>query len=270
MNPYAIITGMGFGLYVVYLLFRFTSLRTKECYVFFIAGLLYGISHYINQLNTEMNLDVEIGALFSEVVSIFLISTVVQDSVWKTYGKLMEASLIRTLLFFLIGDTQDGFLHKVSVANGNIVLHAVIVFGVYILSGLIAEGLIRLKIIGKLPYKIWKWMAILSFTIMGVNIFVQILSGMTFFDGGLLTFYVGGFMPLIISTVYALALNIKRQREVNRRLKVLLNRQYEHYEDMNKLYGSMRELRHDIANHLQVLEAMEDEGRREYLESILL
>lgn len=270
MNPYALITGSSFGLYAVFLLFRFTEINKKDSYVFFISGLLYSISSYINQLNTEMSVDVEMGALLSELVSLFLISTVVEGSVWRVYGKIMEAGIVRTALFFIVGDGRDGMLHKISVANGNILLHAVIVYGVTILSGLIVEGLLRIKLIGKIPYKIWKWMTTLAFSLMGINIFVQLLSGMTFFTGGLFTFYLGGLLPLIISVVYALILNIQRQREINARLEKLINKKYEYYDDMNRLYGSIRELRHDIANHIQVLESLEGDKKREYLENILL
>lgn len=264
---YALLLSLFFVALYEYEIWMFFPFRKKRRIISmsccFVLMMLSQFLLNIAPAESTLSLASESAAFAAEVGGILVLAWGSTESVWIGYAKVMECSLILNITRTVCEGGMSGLLHySPSVAEinsfanyGNIVSQVI----VYSITILMMQLCLHWKLIGRISCRIWEMVIIISMSILIVDIVLKIfgVNGMEAANHFIVT-YLECVIPALSASIFFLSWSFTGKKRENRRLEEILEKQYAYYQNLRDYQLQIRELRHDLLNHIETLRCVKE------------
>lgn len=260
--------------YVAYVIIRVVNKREGNHIFLYVPYLfLNAITSSITQFSVDgemLTVASSIGCTVLEILMLYLVGYWAVDDMWSQYARVLESINVKNIVSIIIVGLKKTLLRTTFTgkdASYEDVIQRLFVFAIAIL---ISEILLKLNLYGRIPSVIWKWLFISSFTVVTVNAIKIIFTGQGIYEQNQVIFiYLCGIIPALFGIGAFIANLILLLKNEVRQLEKYYSREYEKYCNRARQYETVRELRHDLANHLQVMSMLNDDKKQEYLNELM-
>lgn len=236
--------------------------------------LVYSTTIAISQFTGDgemLTVSASIGCTVCEFLMVSIVGYWAVDDMWIQYARVLEAFNVKTLISISVMGIKKSLLRTTMTGNGTTHEDVLLSFFVLIIAIIVSEILLKYNLYGRIPYVIWKWFLIVNYSLVVINVIRLVISGRGVFEtNNMGLIYITGIIPVLAGIcIFVMNLIFLLKNEV-RELEKYYGREYEKYQSRARQYEEIRTLRHDLANHLQVLSTLNEEEKNCYLDELMM
>lgn len=257
-----------------YMMNRIVQKREGNCWSLYVVFIFASIvSALFTQYATDgemMTLAISAGCTVCEFAMLFIVGYWAVDDMWIQYARVLEVSNVKTIITIILTGFRKSVLRTTFTGLDASYEEALQFFVAYIIAIIVSEILLHCKLYGRIPYVIWKWFFIANYSLVILNMLRIVFWGKGLYETNVLTFaYFSGVIPPFVGIAVLSIYLIRILKNEVIELEKYYDKEYQRYQTEAKQYEKIRELRHDLANHLQVISVMEPQDKEKYFDELM-
>lgn len=220
--------------------------------------------------NELMNLSFYAGCIVIELVGLFIVGYWAIDDMWKQYARILEINFVKIIVIGLVVGVKKS-VYRTTFSGIEISYNDVWQYALsFLIIFVISEILLKYRLFGRIPSVFWKYFFIANYVIVAFNMLKIIFGGSDLYDKNVFVdAYIMAIVPVVTGSVYMIISMLRVLKNEISELEKYYDSQYRKYDNEAKQNEMIRELRHDLANHLQAISMMDEETKHKYLDELM-